>query len=138
VNTGIDRPAIDRAAIVTIVLASVFAFAIGVAVGFITTFTHRGLPPWGLVAGLAIVLAVVLGFRLVFGSRIIAAAAAIGVVGATALLMLRGAGGTVLVLDDPIGYVWAIGPTVIATIVLLWPNPASRRNRRADRLRMDA
>jgi len=133
VNTGIDR-----ATVVTIVLASLFAVAIGVAVGFITTFTHRGLPPWGLIAGLAIVVAVVLGFRLVFASRIIGAAAAIGVIGATALLMLPGAGGTVLVLDDPIGYVWAIGPTVLATVALLWPNPVPRRNRVTGRPKMDA
>jgi N-acetyl-1-D-myo-inositol-2-amino-2-deoxy-alpha-D-glucopyranoside deacetylase len=142
VNSGsdrppIDRPPIDRAAIITIVLASLFAAVIGVAVGFITTFTHRGLAPWGLVAGLVIVAALVLGFRLVFSSRIIGAAAAIGVVGATALLMLPGAGGTVLVLDDPIGYAWAIGPTVLSTVALLWPTPTSRRNRGADRLRMD-
>jgi N-acetyl-1-D-myo-inositol-2-amino-2-deoxy-alpha-D-glucopyranoside deacetylase len=129
---------IDRATVVTIVLASLFAFVIGVAVGFVTTFTHRGLPPWGIVAGVVIVVAVVLGFRLVFASRIIGAAAALGIIGATALLMLPGAGGTVLVLDDPIGYTWAIAPTVLATVALLWPNPALRRNRAAGRPRMDA
>ncbi len=63
----------------SIVLASLFAFVIGVAVGFITTFTHRGIPPWGLIAGLVIIAAAVLGFRLVFASRIIGAAAAAGV-----------------------------------------------------------
>jgi hypothetical protein len=133
VNTGTDR-----ATIVTVALASLFAFVIGVAAGFITTFTHRGIPPWGLVAGLAVVVALVLGFRLVFSSRIIGAAAAIGVIGATALLMLPGAGGTVFVLDDPIGYAWAIGPTVLAAAALAWPNPAARRNRAASRPRMDA
>ena len=122
----------------TVALASLFALVIGVAVGFITTFTHRGLPPLGLIAGLAIVVALVLGFRLVFASRIIGAAAAVGAVGATALLMLPGAGGTVLVLDDPIGYIWAIGPTVLATVALLWPNPVARREARASRSRMDA
>ena len=132
-NTGMDR-----ASIVTIVLASLFAFVIGVAAGFITTFTHRGLPPWGLIAGLAIVTALVLGFRLVFSSRIIGAAAAVGVIGATALLMLPGAGGTVFVLDDPLGYAWAIGPTVLACMALLIPYPVARRERAAARSRMDA
>ena len=74
----------DRAAIVTVVLASVFALAIGAAVGFVTTFTHRGLPPWGLIAGLAVILALVLGFRLVFSSRIIGAAAAVGAIAGVA------------------------------------------------------
>ena len=128
----------DRAAIVTVALASLFAFVIGVAVGFITTFTHRGLPPWGLVAGLAIVVAAVLGFRLVFSSRIIGAAAAVGVIGATALLMLPGAGGTVFVLDDPVGYLWAAGPTLLSATALAWPNPVAGRNRATSRPRMDA
>ncbi len=121
-NTGMDR-----ASIVTIALAALFAFVIGVAVGFITTFTHRGLPPWGLIAGFVIVLALVVGFRLVFASRIIGAAAAVGAIGSTALLMLPGAGGTVFVLDDPIGYAWAIGPTVLAATALLWPDPVARQ-----------
>jgi hypothetical protein len=128
----------DRAAIITIALASLFAIVIGLAVGFITTFTHRGVPPWGLVAGLAVILALVAGFRLVFASRIIGAAAAVGVIGATALLMLPGAGGTAFVVDDPIGYVWAIAPTVLAVLALAVPYPVARRDRTAGRSRMDA
>jgi N-acetyl-1-D-myo-inositol-2-amino-2-deoxy-alpha-D-glucopyranoside deacetylase len=128
----------DRAAIVTVVLASVFALAIGAAVGFVTTFTHRGLPPWGLIAGLAVILALVLGFRLVFSSRIIGAAAAVGAIAATALLTLPGAGGTAFVIDGPIGYAWAIGPSVLAVAALAWPNAVARRERSAARSRMDA
>ena len=114
------NPAPDRAAVAhDRCSASTFALAIGIAVGFITTFTHHALPPWGLVAGLAIVVALVVGFRLVFDSRVIAAAAAVGVVGATGLLTLPGAGGVGLRRStDPIGYVWAIAPTVLSVIVL--------------------
>ena len=132
------NPGTDRAAIITIALASLFAFVIGVAIGFITTFTHRGIPPWGLVAGLVIITAAVLGFRLVFASRIIGAAAAAGVIGATALLTLPGAGGTVFVLSDPIGYAWAIGPALLAVIALAWPNPAPSRKGSASRPRMES
>jgi hypothetical protein len=121
----------------SIVLASLFAFVIGVAIGFITTFTHRGLPPWGLIAGLAIIAAAVVGFRLVFSSRIIGAAGAAGAIGSTALLMLPGAGGTAFVIGDPIGYAWAIGPTVLAVIALAWPNPSAGRTGSASRPRMD-
>jgi hypothetical protein len=122
----------------TVVLASLFAFVIGVAVGFITTFTHRELAPWGLVAGLAIVAAAVLGFRLVFASRIIGAAAAAGAIGATALLTLPGAGGTAFYIGDPIGYAWAIGPSIVAVIALAWPNPVAGRKGAASRSKMDA
>ncbi|HEX7834326.1 MAG TPA: hypothetical protein VF479_02525 [Pseudolysinimonas sp.] len=127
----------DRATIVTVVLASTFALVIGAAVGFITTFTHRGLPPWGLVAGLAVILALVLGFRLVFASRIIGAAAAVGAIGATALLTLPGAGGIAFAIDDPIGYAWALGPAILAVIALGWPSAVARRERSAARSRMD-
>jgi N-acetyl-1-D-myo-inositol-2-amino-2-deoxy-alpha-D-glucopyranoside deacetylase len=132
------KPDTDRAAIMTVALASLFAFVIGVAVGFITTFTHRELPPWGLVAGLAIIAAAVLGFRLVFGSRIIGAAAAVGVIGATALLTLPGAGGTAFAPSDPIGYTWAIAPSLLALVVLAWPNAVAGRKGVASRSRMDS
>jgi hypothetical protein len=74
----------------------------------------------------------------VFASRIIGAAAAAGVIGATALLTLPGAGGTVFVLSDPIGYAWAIGPALLAVVALAWPNPASGRKGSATRPRMDS
>jgi len=102
-------------------LSSVFGVLIGIVVGVITTFTHAQLAPWGLVAGLTIVAALVGGFRLVFGSRIVSAAAAIGVVGASAALALPGAGGAALALDGAPGYLWAFGPAVLSVIVLLIP-----------------
>lgn len=129
---------IDRAGIMTIVLASLFALVIGAASGFIATFTHRALPPWGLIAGLAIVAALVTGFRLVFDSRIIAGATAIGAVGATALLTLPGAGGTAFVLGDTIGYIWAFGPAVLSLIAIAWPRLSARRDLASTRSRMDA
>ena len=114
---------IDRGTVLTIALASVFAFAIGVAVGFVTTFTHRQYQPWGLIAGIVVIAALVAGFRLVFDSRVIAASAALGVIAATALLTLPGAGGSVFVVSDPIGWTWAIAPTLLAVTVVAWPRP---------------
>jgi hypothetical protein len=126
----------DRAGIVTTVVASLFALAIGVATGFITTFTHRGLPPWGLLAGLVVVAALVAGFRLVFASRVIGGAAALGVVAATAVLTLPGAGGIAFVVEDPIGYIWASGPALLSVIVLAWPARSARRAASPSRSRM--
>jgi hypothetical protein len=119
----------DRATVITVVLASAFAFVVGVATGFVTTFTHHQWAPWGLVAGLVIVAALVAGFRLVFGGRVIAAAAALGVIASAALLTLPGAGGIVLAPADPIGYIWAFGPALIAVVAVLWP---SRRRSRME------
>lgn len=108
-------------------LSSVFAILVGIVVGTITTFTHRQFAPWGLLAGLLVVVALVLGFRLVFGSRIVAVAAAVGVVAASATLALPGAGGSALVLNDLPGWIWAIGPAVLAAIAVAWPRPRRRR-----------
>lgn len=111
----------DRATILTAALASLFALLIGGTVGFLATFTHRQAAPWGLLAGLAVIAALVAGFRLVFDSRAIAAAAGIGAVAATAVLMLPGAGGTVFVVGDPLGYAWALGPALLTAAIVLWP-----------------
>jgi hypothetical protein len=116
----------DRATVFATVLASIFGIIIGAAVGLVTTFTHHQFAPWGLVAGLAVIAALIAGFRLVF-DRIIAAAAALGVLLATAVLVLiPGAGGSALVVDDVIGWIWAIAPTAIAVAIVAWPRRAQK------------
>ena len=107
-------------------LSSLFALMVGGVVGVITTFTHRQFLPWGLVGGLLVVLALVIGFRLVFDSRIVGAASAVGVVVASAVLTLPGAGGSVLVVNDLPGWIWALGPAILSAIALVWPRPRMR------------
>lgn len=117
---------LDRSTLVTLGIAAVFAAAAGFAAGFVTTFTHRLAPPWGLVAGIVVIAALVAGFRLVFDSRLIAGAAAVGAIAATGLLLLPGAGGVVLVLDDPLGYVWAVAPALLGAAIVAAPRPRRR------------
>jgi N-acetyl-1-D-myo-inositol-2-amino-2-deoxy-alpha-D-glucopyranoside deacetylase len=105
------------------VLSSIFAVLVGGVVGVVTTFTHDQLKPAGLIAGLLIVVALVAGFRLVFESRIVAGAAALGVVGASAILALPGAGGVVLTLGSVPGVIWAVGPAILSVVVLLVGRP---------------
>ncbi len=116
------------------IVACVFALLIGLVVGTITTFTHRQTlmlgsiaVPWGLIAGLAVVVALVAGFRLVFASRLVGGATGVGVVVASAVLALPGAGGSVLVVDGPVGYVWAIAPAVLTFVIVVWPGRRSHR-----------
>jgi N-acetyl-1-D-myo-inositol-2-amino-2-deoxy-alpha-D-glucopyranoside deacetylase len=123
-----EAPDEDRLGLTATIIASTFAAVIGLGVGLITTFTHRLLPPVGLIAGLLIVGALVAGFRLVFDSRIVAAAAALGVLVAVAILALPGAGGSVVVADGIIGYVWVLGTPLIAAAVVLWPGIRPRAN----------
>jgi hypothetical protein len=116
------------------IFSIVMAAVTGAAVGFVLTFTHRqyvvelaGIPiPFGLIAGLAIVAALLAGMRLAFGERIAPIAAALGVILASAVLAFPGSSGSVLVFDDPLGYVWAIAPTVVAFVVIGWPERRRR------------
>jgi N-acetyl-1-D-myo-inositol-2-amino-2-deoxy-alpha-D-glucopyranoside deacetylase len=121
VRAGNDSRDADRLGLTATIIASVFAAVIGVGVGIITTFTHRLLPPLGLIVGLLIVGALVAGFRLVFDSRIIAGAAALGILVAVAVLALPGAGGSVVVSDGILGYIWVLGTPLIAATVVVWP-----------------
>ncbi|MRX45421.1 hypothetical protein [Agromyces kandeliae] len=114
------------------------AFAVGVVYGTVATIGHRhaweigGVSiPWGLVAGLVGVAALLVGTRLVAGGRAAATAAAAGVVGIVAVLSLPGPGGSVLVADGVVGAIWAIGPAIISVLVVAWPSLPSREARRA-------
>ncbi|TPW73127.1 hypothetical protein [Schumannella sp. 10F1B-5-1] len=116
------------------IVGAVLAVAIGAFVGGVLTVLHRqwriggeGLP-LGLVVAIVLAACLLAGFRFAFDSRIVAGGAAVGLLGATALLALRGPGGSVLVADDAIGWTWAVAPTVIALVVLAWPRIVRRRN----------
>jgi hypothetical protein len=119
-----------RTGLGALAVSCVFGLIVGGIAGIITTFTHAQLPPWGLVAGLAIAAALALGFRLVFDSRLVGTAAAVGFVAASAVLALPGAGAPILTLDGPSGWIWAIGPTLLAVAALLprWPGAVARRS----------
>jgi hypothetical protein len=118
------------------VRAGTFAFSLvlGIVYGSVATIGHRNeirigdvVIPWGLAAALAGVLALLLGLRLVAGGRLAAAGAAVGIVGTVALLTLPGPGGSVLVAGDVVGTVWAVGPALIAVLVVAWPSLPARR-----------
>ena len=114
-----------------------FAFVAGVLLGAIGTIGHRQqltigeiVLPWGLVAALAAVAGLLLGIRLIAGGRLAAAAAAAGVIVTVSLLSLPGAGGSVLIPGSVIGTIWAVGPALIAVLVVAWPSfPTPRRER---------
>jgi len=122
---------------ITRVLALILSLVTGAGIGFVLTFTHRQYVvelgdlrvPLGLIGGLAIVAALLGGMRLAFGDRLAALFAAAGVVLASVALIVPTRGGSALVLEDPISYSWAIGPTVIAAVIIGWP--ARRRQVRA-------
>jgi len=116
----------------------VISFLIGLAFGALATVGHRSTfrigdvdVPWGLVAALAGVAALLLGIRLVAGGRAAAASAGAGIVVAVAALTLPGLGGSVIIVGDVTGTVWSIAPALIAVLVVAWPRLPSARPRDA-------
>jgi N-acetyl-1-D-myo-inositol-2-amino-2-deoxy-alpha-D-glucopyranoside deacetylase len=110
------------------VVTSLLSLLVGVAAGGICTVNHQLVLsvgavrfPIGVVVSLAIVAALLIGSRIVFESRIPASLAAVGVLGALAILTLGGAGGSVLVPANPAGYTWTYGATIVVAVVLAWP-----------------
>ena len=120
--------------IATRVLTLVLAFVTGAATGFVLTFVHRhyvvdlaGLAvPLGLIGALAIVAALLTGMRLAFGERAAPIAAAAGVILGAAVLVLPGNSGSLFMPQDPVGYIWAVGPAVLAIVIIGWPKPKPR------------
>jgi N-acetyl-1-D-myo-inositol-2-amino-2-deoxy-alpha-D-glucopyranoside deacetylase len=107
--------------------ASVLALVTGALAGAIGTATHQSIPPFGVALALVMVVCLLGGFRILFDSRLAAAAAAVGVLGAVAMFSGSGPGGSVLVPATGLGYWWTFGPAVTAFIVLAWPRLPARR-----------
>lgn len=112
----------------------VLAFVTGAGTGFVLTFIHGhyvvewgDVPvPLGLVGSLAIVAALLAGMRLAFAERGAPIAAALGVIAGTAVLTLPGNSGSLFLPDDPAGYIWAVGPAVLAIVIIAWPQRSTR------------
>lgn len=114
----------------------VLAFATGAAMGFVLTFTHRQYIveqgpvtiPFGLIGGLLIVAALLTGMRLAFEDRLSPIAAAAGVLLGAGILVLPGNSGSLYLENDPLGYIWVLGPTVLAIVIIGWPSRRPRRD----------
>jgi N-acetyl-1-D-myo-inositol-2-amino-2-deoxy-alpha-D-glucopyranoside deacetylase len=109
-------------------VTSILALVAGGLFGAIGTVAHQdaiGPFPLGLVLALAMVLALVAGFRVVFQSRLIGILAAIGLAAAIVALALPHSG-SVLVPGNLVGQAWVIGAVFIALVVLAWPRLPQR------------
>jgi hypothetical protein len=123
----------------TRLLLSAGGFVMGLLVGSITTVVHQSVitiagidVPWGLMLGLIAVIGFLVGLRIVVEDRLVVLIAALGLVGMVFLLSQESTGGSVLVPNNLWGTIWAIAPTLIATIVVAWPR-LPQRNRGADK-----
>jgi hypothetical protein len=123
------------------VLNYALLFIVGLIVGTVGTIAQQSSVtvfsislPFGIIASLLAVACLLVGLRLVNDGRSQVLAAAVGVVIPVVLFSLKSAGGSVLVPNDLLGYIWIFGPPVIAIIVLGWPPFPPRRARPENRL----
>lgn len=118
------------------------ALALGGAVfGALMTFGHQARLtvagaeiPWGLAVAVLGVTALLVGTRLTTEGRRATVWVAAGLVGAAFVLALPGPGGSVLVPNGVPGMIWALAPSFIAILVVLWPAPRPKPTPAVDRL----
>ena len=112
----------------TKVIAAVAVVVLGALLGTLMTAVHQSsltvagvALPWGVVVALAATAALIVGARLLSGTRWLTALAALAVMGMSGYLALPTVGGSVVVPDNLVGYLWTYGPPVITLFTLAWP-----------------
>ena len=122
-----EVPFRDQSA-VTKIVAALAVLVLGALVGTLMTAVHQstltvaGIQlPWGLVVGLAATIALVVGVRMLSGTRWLTVLAALGVMGMSSYLAWPTVGGSVIVPANPSGYAWTYGPPIVTFLVLAWP-----------------
>jgi N-acetyl-1-D-myo-inositol-2-amino-2-deoxy-alpha-D-glucopyranoside deacetylase len=116
------------------VLMYLLSLVVGGLFGAIGTVAHQdgaGRFPYGVILALALVAALMIGFRTVFETRLVGLVTSIGLTVMNLLLSQTSSGGSILVPGNAIGYIWIGGSILIAGIVLAWPKlpPRSQRER---------
>jgi hypothetical protein len=113
--------------------ASLLAFIVGLILGVVGTFGHRGVIgvgatdlPWGIVVAVAGAACFLVGTRLYSGSRLVTLAGTIGLLIPIFVFSLQGPGGSVVIVGDTLGRVWDFVPALIAVGVLAWPRLPER------------
>jgi N-acetyl-1-D-myo-inositol-2-amino-2-deoxy-alpha-D-glucopyranoside deacetylase len=126
-------PFVDQSRSVKVV-SSLIGFVVGLGVGAMLTVAHQASlmiagvsVPYGLITGIIIFASLLVGLRLIFGTRLIAGACGLGILIAVGVLSLQSGGGSILVPAGTAGYIWTAAPTVIALVVLGWPQLPPRR-----------
>lgn len=137
--TGGMPESAERRTVSTRLLLSAGALLMGLLVGSITTVVHQSVVtiagvdvPWGLILSIIVVTGFLVGLRMVVEDRLVVLAAALGLVAMVFVLSQQSTGGSVLIPNNLWGMIWAIAPTLIATIVVAWPR-LHQRSRGADK-----
>jgi N-acetyl-1-D-myo-inositol-2-amino-2-deoxy-alpha-D-glucopyranoside deacetylase len=134
----VDLPVTDvpfgQQSLGTRVLACTVAVVLGVGVAVLGTVTHPSTMavagasiPTGLIAALVVVIALLVGLRLIFDSRAPVTFTSLGMVVVLLVFAQAGPGGSVLIPANVPGYTWTFGVPLIAALVIAWPRLPARR-----------
>ncbi|WP_165063789.1 PIG-L family deacetylase [Marisediminicola senii] len=108
-------------------VAIALSLVAGLAIGALGTVVHQvrvdlGVAvPLGVIGALFTVAALVVGLRVLTDGRLLPGAATVGLLAAVGILSLESAGGSVLIPQSTLGYVWLYGSVGIAFLALAWP-----------------
>ena len=106
------------------VVAGVIGFFIGALLSVYnqSLVSIAGQEVWlGAIVGTLVVAAVLAGFRLAFGTRIVTLFCAVGIIVVVGLFSIESAGGTSLIPWNGPGILWQLAPTIVGLIVIAWP-----------------
>ncbi len=116
------------------VIAAALAIGLGLLIGATLTVVHQETItlagiwlPWGILAGIGIVAALLVGLRLAFSTRIVAACAAAGVLASEIFLAVQPFGGATVIPGNELGVAWGVAPALVTLVVLAWPTAPRRR-----------
>ena len=110
---------VERGSVLTALVLGVLALIFGAGIGALFTLAHRDILL--LIIGFATIACFLAGLRLVSPGRGPAIAATVGIIAAVAVLGLRGPGGSIVIQDDLLGWVWQLGAVAIAAVAVAWP-----------------
>lgn len=112
-------------------LTAVILGIVGLVFGMLGTVVHSATIgtwqlPWGIVVALLALACLLAGIRLLSDGRLYTACAALGGLIAIAVLSQRSFGGSVLIMNSVLGWIWMAGAVVIALLAVAWPGGAKR------------
>jgi hypothetical protein len=93
----------------------------GAVIGLMGSFTHQSLPPVGLAIALVTVGLYTTGLRWWGEDRGPALAGGFGISAVALGLATPGAGASVVIPANLLGYGWSLGLMLVALVVLVWP-----------------
>jgi N-acetyl-1-D-myo-inositol-2-amino-2-deoxy-alpha-D-glucopyranoside deacetylase len=99
---------------------------LGASVGLLGTIYHSALFPLGLSLSIVLVATFLAGLRVLWRTRLLAMAGALGIVGVVVIASGTDLTASVLIMADPAGLSFVIAVTFVTVVALAWPKFSAR------------